>query len=42
MFILYFIHLIGESTFFIEASETSCIVHHATADSLVLIDELGM
>lgn len=31
----------GESTFFVEASETSCILHHATTDSFVLIDELG-
>nr|XP_057914372.1 DNA mismatch repair protein Msh6 isoform X2 [Doryrhamphus excisus] len=31
----------GESTFFVELSETSCILHHATKHSLVLLDELG-
>lgn len=31
----------GESTFFVEVSETSCILQHATQDSLVLVDELG-
>ncbi|CAD5111108.1 DgyrCDS451 [Dimorphilus gyrociliatus] len=31
----------GESTFFVEMSETSAIMHHATQHSLVLIDELG-
>ncbi|XP_048728354.2 DNA mismatch repair protein Msh6-like isoform X2 [Ostrea edulis] len=31
----------GESTFFVELSETSAILQHATTHSLVLIDELG-
>ncbi|XP_068009766.1 DNA mismatch repair protein Msh6 isoform X2 [Melanerpes formicivorus] len=31
----------GESTFFVELSETSCILQHATKHSLVLMDELG-
>ncbi|XP_069464515.1 DNA mismatch repair protein Msh6 isoform X2 [Ambystoma mexicanum] len=31
----------GESTFFVELSETSSILHHATQHSLVLLDELG-
>lgn len=31
----------GESTFFVEASEVSSIMNHATPDSFVLIDELG-
>jgi DNA mismatch repair protein MSH6 len=31
----------GESTFFVEANETSIILHHATINSLVLLDELG-
>ncbi|XP_078505773.1 DNA mismatch repair protein Msh6 [Lissotriton helveticus] len=31
----------GESTFFVELSETSSILHHATGHSLVLLDELG-
>lgn len=32
---------VGESTFFVELSETSAILQHATRHSLVLIDELG-
>ncbi|XP_077469004.1 DNA mismatch repair protein Msh6 [Stigmatopora argus] len=31
----------GESTLFVELSETACILHHATKHSLVLLDELG-
>ena len=31
----------GESTFFVELSETSAILQHATQHSLVLMDELG-
>ncbi|XP_069105499.1 DNA mismatch repair protein Msh6-like [Argopecten irradians] len=31
----------GESTFFVELSETSAILQHATRHSLVLMDELG-
>ncbi|XP_043931014.1 DNA mismatch repair protein Msh6 [Protopterus annectens] len=31
----------GESTFFVELSETSSILQHATVHSLVLLDELG-
>ena len=32
---------LGESTFFVELSETSCILRHSTKHSLVLLDELG-
>ena len=32
---------VGESTFFVELSETSTILRHATRHSLVLVDELG-
>ena len=31
----------GESTFYIELSEMSSVLHHATKHSLVLVDELG-
>jgi DNA mismatch repair protein MutS len=31
----------GQSTFMVEMSETSYILHHATANSLVLMDEIG-
>nr|XP_056709679.1 DNA mismatch repair protein Msh6 isoform X2 [Euleptes europaea] len=33
--------LSGESTFFVELSETSSVLQHATEHSLVLMDELG-
>lgn len=33
--------LAGESTFFVEMSETSAILKHATGRSIVLVDELG-
>ncbi|GBM44066.1 DNA mismatch repair protein Msh6 [Araneus ventricosus] len=38
---LFVVRGIGESTFFVEASETSSILHHATSNSFVLVDELG-
>ena len=31
----------GQSTFMVEMSESSAILHNATADSLVLLDEIG-
>ncbi|MGN6111763.1 MAG: DNA mismatch repair protein MutS [Luteimonas sp.] len=31
----------GQSTFMVEMSETSYILHHATGESLVLMDEIG-
>ena len=31
----------GQSTFFVELSETSTILHESTASSLVILDELG-
>jgi len=31
----------GRSTFFVELSETSEVLHHATGSSLVILDELG-
>ena len=37
-----FLLILGESTFFIELSETSAILKHATKHSLVLLDELGL
>ena len=33
--------VVGESTFFVELSETSVVLQHATQHSLVLLDELG-
>ncbi|XP_046478017.1 probable DNA mismatch repair protein Msh6 [Neodiprion pinetum] len=33
--------LTGQSTFFVELSETATILQHATPNSLVLVDELG-
>ena len=38
---MYAISCAGESTFFVELSETSAILQHATEHSLVLMDELG-
>lgn len=32
---------LGESTFFVELSETASILLHGTTHSLVLLDELG-
>lgn len=40
-FFFFVISFKGESTFFVELSETSSILQHATEHSLVLVDELG-
>ena len=40
-FIYFPLPFSGESTFFVELSETSTILRHATRHSLVLVDELG-
>ena len=37
----FFLFVSGESTFFVELSETAVILQHSTSDSLVLLDELG-
>lgn len=41
LFFFFVISFKGESTFFVELSETSSILQHATEHSLVLVDELG-
>ena len=41
IYALFSLFYSGESTFFVELSETSTILRHATRHSLVLVDELG-
>lgn len=36
-----YVLILGESTFFVELSETATILQHSTKHSLVLLDELG-
>ena len=42
IYLSIYLILSGESTFFVELSETAVILQHSTPNSLVLLDELGM